>query len=90
MKISRFSWPRGGAVALGLFGALLLTDAVMVLVDVLPQRPVSGSSDIAHWRSELMVTFGIVFVPGVSALVGALLLWLRSRNAHKEERANAA
>ena len=73
-----------------LVGALLLVDAVMVLVDVLPQRPSSGASDVAHWRSELAITFTVVFVPGVIAIVGAAMLWARSRRAHSEEHTNAA
>ncbi len=90
MRLSRFTWLRGGAVALGLLGALLLIDAAMVLVDVLPKRPASGASDIAHWQSELIITFTMVFVPGVAAMVVASVLWLRSRHAHREEHTDAA
>ena len=87
MSSSRFIWRRGWAVVLGLLSVLLLTDAFMVLVDVLPKRPSSGASDIAHWRSDLVITFSIVFVPGVAALLGALALWRRSQ---REEPTNAA
>jgi len=90
MSISRFTRLQKVAAALGALGALLLIDAVMVLVDVLPQRPASGASDVAHWRSELAVTFSIVFVPGIAAIVAASVLWLRSRRARREEHTNAA
>ena len=90
MSISRFTGLQGVAVALGALGALLLIGALMVLVDVLPQRPASGASEVAHWRSELAVTFAVVFVPGIAAIVAASVLWLRSRRSHRKEHTNAA
>ena len=75
---------------LALVGALLLIDAAMVLIEVLPQRPSVGTSEIAHWRAELIITFAFVFIPGIVATIGAAILLVRSRRICGEEHTNVA
>lgn len=76
----KMSWVRFSSILSAILGSLCLLDAFVLLITVLPKKPVAAHfmppwKD--HWWSDLIVTFSLVFITGALLIWAAWWLWRR-------------